>query len=161
MPGLAVRGDPASPEQWNPERSGMLLSSKCTVSSTTLRNPFIMRKDTAAEPSFCIRSLFKRRRSPTCCREVSSAAHVSSRRRVSSLDVLGKCLRTSTCLREDVCLRQTCLRQVSSNTHVASLPLARAGCSKKLASSFREVSSKGMCLQTPASLRCLRLACAC
>ena len=77
-----------------------------------------------------------------CLREVSSPAHASSRRRVSSPElssgsvfarpcvfattpvfprpVFGKCLGDDTCLRDDACLRLTCLREVSSPSHVSS-----------------------------------------
>ena len=93
-----------------------------------LRTPICLRDDT------CLRL--------ACLQEVSSRAHVSSRRRVSSPDlssgsvfarpcvfattrvfarsVFGKCLRDDTCLRDDACLCRTCLREVSSPSHVSS-----------------------------------------
>ena len=79
---------------------------------------------------------------PACLRVVSSTAHVSSRRRVSSPDLssgsvfarprvfatmrvfdrpgFGTCHRPPTCLRDDACPRPTCLRDVSSHAHVSS-----------------------------------------
>ena len=79
---------------------------------------------------------------PTCLWDVSSHAHVSSRRSGSSLDlssgsvfarprvfattrvfarpVFRKYLRPPTCLRDDAGLRPTCLQEVSSPTHVSS-----------------------------------------
>ena len=77
-----------------------------------------------------------------CLREVSSPAHVSSRRRVSSGRRVSSpdlssgsvfarpCVFATTrvfaqpvfgkCLRDDACLRRTCLREVSSPSHVSS-----------------------------------------
>ena len=105
----------------------------------------------------------------TCLREVSSPAHVSSRRRASSPDlssgsvfattrvfagpVFGKCLRDDTCLRDDACLRRTCLREVSSRRHV---------CSRRRVSSPDLSSGFGKCLRPPTCLHddaCLRLTC--
>ena len=72
-----------------------------------LRTPMCLRDDTSLRLA--------------CLREVSSRAHVSSRRRVSSPDlVFGKCLRDDACLHDDACLRQSCLREVSSPAHVSS-----------------------------------------
>ena len=142
-------------------------------------------------------SLRRFRVCPTCLRDVSSPAHVSSQRRVSSPGLFsgsvfarprvlattrvfarpvfgkclrpptrlrnGACLRTPTCLRDDACLRPTCLRQLSSRAHMASqleVPWrAREVLSDAHMSSLREVSSRGMSLQTPTCLRCLACVC--
>ena len=93
-----------------------------------------------------------------------SPSHVSSRRRVFARLVFAHSHVSS---RRHV-LRPTCLRQLSSRTHMASLlevpwqgQCAREVSSDAHASSHPEVSSPGKRLQTPTCLRCLRLACVC
>ena len=121
---------------------------------------------------------------PTRLREVSSPAYawpdpssgsVFARPRVFAMTrvlarlVFGKRLRPPTCLREDACIRSTCLRQLSSRAHMASLLEVRSrsvfGRPRVIAprsvfagnvSPDVHVSSlswPGMCLLTPQSLR--------